>query len=98
MSAKKKCPDSPLTPSKQARSVLTLAEKIKAIDAVQNGRSNRQVPLDFGVGRTQIDNIIKQKTKLLQLYDDGTSSKTKYSSPRHMFYPNIDEQWWQLFC
>ena len=97
MSVKRKCPDSLLTPSKWVRRVLTLAEKIKAIDAVQNGRSNRQVASDFGVGRTQIDNIIRQKTELLQLYDAGTSSKTKYLSPRHLFYPNIDEQVWQRF-
>ena len=53
MSAKRKCPASRLT-SKWVRRVLTLAEKIEAIDAVQNGRSNRQVALDFGVGRSQI--------------------------------------------
>ena len=37
MSCKRKAPASPLTPSKRAHRVLTLAEKVQVIDAVDDG-------------------------------------------------------------
>ena len=61
MSAKQKAIDSPGTPSKCARKVLTLAEKIQVKDAVDNGKSHQLVALLFSVGRTQVNHIIQQK-------------------------------------
>ena len=53
MTEKQKATDSLGTPSKRACKALTLAEKVKAIHAVENGQSHRQVAIDLNVGRTQ---------------------------------------------
>ena len=48
----------PGTPSKCIHKVLTLAEKVKVIEAVNTGLSNVKVATKFGCGRTQVANIL----------------------------------------
>ena len=58
MSLKRPAPDSLRTPSKRACKVQTLWEKVKVIKAVNGGLSHCLAAVRFGVGRTQINNII----------------------------------------
>ena len=62
MSAKRKAIDSPGTPSKRAHKVSTLAEKVRAIKAVNFGMSNVKTALKFNCSHTQIANILADKT------------------------------------
>ena len=53
MSAKQRAIDQPGTPSKHVCKVLSLAEKIKVIEAIDNDLSNMKVALMFGCDHTQ---------------------------------------------
>ena len=97
MNAKRKATDSPGTPSKCARKVLTIAEKINVIDAVETGKSHRCVANDFNVGRTQINQIISNKDSIKSMYSDGMNASFKYLAQCNMLYPEIDKDVWEFF-
>ena len=98
MSPKRKAPDSPGTPSKRARKVLTLEEKISVIDTVENGKSHRAIALIFNVGRTQVNHIIQNKDTYRNAFQESMNADIKYLVPRNMLYPDIDQQVWDFFC
>ena len=54
-----------LKPMKRAHKVLTLADKIKVIDVVNEGLNNSQVAAKFGCGRSQIANILLNKKAII---------------------------------
>ena len=96
MSSKQKAPASPANPSKRQCKVLTLAEKIRVIDAVENGMSNRAVAEKFQCGHTQVNSIILQQDSIKQAYQNGVNASTKYLAPRNMLYCQSQEhpcQW-----
>ena len=70
--------------------VLTLAEKIQVIDAVNSGLSNVKVASKFQCGRTQIAYILLNKTAILEAYTNGTKSSTKYLQPCNCQYHEIN--------
>ena len=74
MPAKRKTIDSPGTPSKCALKVLTLAEKVKVIEALNAGLSNVKVASNFNCGRTQMANIINNKDAIIEAYSNGCKS------------------------
>ena len=74
--------------------MLTLAEKIEVIKAVENCLSNVKVALKFGCGHTQVDNIMLNKTAILEAYTNGT----KYLLSRNCVYPQIDTKVWEFYC
>ena len=45
--------------------VLTLNEKIRVLE-LSKSKSARKIADEFGVGKTQIQNILKRKTKVLE--------------------------------
>ena len=47
------------------RKTLNLDDKVKAINLCDGGKSCRAVAEEMGVGRTQIMNIIKRKSELI---------------------------------
>ena len=97
MSAKRKLNESSQTPSKRQRKVLTLSEHVDVVCYVNEGHSHRQAADRFGIGRTQINNVMLQKDKVLQEFSDGKNSKIKYLTPRTLLYPEIDEEVWKFF-
>jgi transposase len=50
------------------RKTLNLDDKVKAINLCDGGKSCRAVAEEMGVGRTQIMNIIKRKSEILEKY------------------------------
>ena len=78
--------------------VLTLAEKIKVIEAVDNGLSNVKVASMFGSGHTQVGNIILNKSAILEECTNGTKTNTKYLQPHHCVYSQIDAKVWEFYC
>lgn len=100
MSQKRAYPDSPMssgTPPKRARKVLTLADKVKVIEAVQSGMSNRTAAEKFSVGRTQINTIVLNQEAILRTYSEGANAKAKYLSPKPLKYKEIDAEVWKFF-
>lgn len=51
--------------SKQKRKVLTLNERVEAIKLLDAGRPACKIALDFGAGKTQIQNLRKRKLDIL---------------------------------
>jgi IS30 family transposase len=53
---------------KMSRKVLTLSERVEAIKLHDDGKSSRDVAQIMGVGRTQIQQIMKRKSEVLDDY------------------------------
>jgi transposase len=51
-----------------SRKVLTLSERVEAIKLHEGGKSSRNVAQIMGIGRTQIQQIIKRKSEVLDDY------------------------------
>ena len=49
--------------------MLTLAKRVEVINAVEEGFSHRAAAEKFSVGRTQVNNIILQKDRLLREFN-----------------------------
>ena len=43
-----------------------------------DGKSNRQLAEKYGVGRTQVQNLMKRKRKILDLYEDDANFSRKH--------------------
>ena len=55
------------------RVILTLHSKVKVIRQHEKGIGSRQLAAEFGVGKTQINNIVAAKADILKLWDDGVN-------------------------
>ena len=97
MPAKRKATDSPGTPSKRVRKVLTLAHQVQVIDAVNNGLNHVQAASKFNCGMTQIANIKTNKTAISDAYTNGRKSSSKYLHPKSVKNTEIDRQVWEFF-
>ena len=60
-----------------SRKVLTLSERVEAIKLHNGGKSSRDVAQIMGVGRTQIQQIIKRKSEVLDDYESNVSNDRK---------------------
>ena len=57
--------------------MLTLSERVEAIKLHNGGKSSRDVAQIMGVGRTQIQQIIKRKSEVLDDYESNVSNDRK---------------------
>ena len=60
-----------------SRKVLTLSERVEAIKLHDSGKSSQDVAQIMGVGRTQIQPIIKRKSEVLDDYESNVSNNRK---------------------
>ena len=60
-----------------SRKVLTLSERVEAIKLHDGGKSSRDVAQIMGIGRTQIQQIIKRKSEVLDDYQSNVSNNRK---------------------
>lgn len=88
---------SPGTPSKK-RKVLTLAQKVRVISDVEAGLSQRAVAVKYGCGRTQVHNILADKSNIQLRYREGTNAEVKYLVPRNLKYGELDKKVFDFFC
>lgn len=56
---------------------LTLKEKLEVIKCSEGGKSSRELARMFGVGKTQIGNILKRKTEFIELERNNASPDQK---------------------
>ena len=78
--------------------MLTLANKIKVIEAVDNGMLRRAVATKYEWGRTQINTIILNHNSITEACINWTKASVKYPIPRNMQYPEVDRGVWEFFC
>jgi IS30 family transposase len=62
---------------KMSRKVLTLSERVEAIKLHDDGKSSLDVAQIMGIGRTQIQQIIKRKSEVLDDYESNVSNDRK---------------------
>ena len=79
------------------RKVLTLEERVSVLKKVGDGKSCRSIALELGVGKTQIQSIVKEKDELMKRWESGSRADAKYSKPRTASYEDIDEVMWEWF-
>jgi transposase len=60
--------------------VFTLSERVEAIKLHDGGKSSRDVAQIMDVGRTQIQQIIKRKSEVLDDYESNISNDRKRKS------------------
>ena len=75
-----------------------MAEKITVIEAMDASSSSRVVASQFGVRKTQINNIMNNKKSLIQLYSEGANGSINYSTPKNIQHPKIDCEVWDYYC
>ena len=59
------------------RKFLTLVERVKVIKLNNKNRSARKIDEDFGVGKSQVQNILKRKAEVLEEYENNISGARK---------------------
>lgn len=80
------------------RKVLTLEERVAVIKKTEEGKSCRTVATEFGVGKTQIQTIVKEREEIMKKWESGESSSKKYSKPRTADYQDLDKIMWEWFA
>ena len=80
-----------------SRKVITLSERVEAIKLHDVGKSSRDVAQIMGVGRMQIQQIIKRKSEVLDDYESNVSNdrKRKRHKTRNEDINNLCRDWVQ---
>ena len=55
------------------RKFLSLAKRVKLIELNNKNRCGCKIARDFGVGKTQVQNILKRKAEVLEEYEHNSS-------------------------
>ncbi|XP_066278040.1 uncharacterized protein [Branchiostoma lanceolatum] len=85
------------TRSNVKRKCLMLSQRIQVIKEYEKGgRSSRSLAKEFGVGKTQIENIIKRKREHLDDFANNTPETQKRR--RYTGYEEINELCWEFYC
>ncbi|XP_035672546.1 uncharacterized protein LOC118413330 [Branchiostoma floridae] len=85
------------TGSKGKRKCLTLSQRIEVIrEHEKGGRRSRSLAKDFGVGKTQIANIIKRKREHLDDYANNVPGNQKRR--RYPGFQGINDLCWEFYC
>ena len=79
------------------RKVLTLEERVSVLNKIKKGQSCCSVAEELGVGKTQIQNIVKYTEDILKQWPAGEPSNKKYTKVRKTGYKEIDEVVWEWF-
>ena len=80
------------------RVILTLDSKVKVIRQHEKCIGPRQLAAEFGVGKTQINNIVTAKADILKLWDDGVNGQLKLVAVRKCPYVDLNEKVFDWFC
>ncbi|KAH3832762.1 hypothetical protein DPMN_106057 [Dreissena polymorpha] len=59
------------------REFLTLQERVKVISLLDKGHSCRRVASDRGVGKTQIQSILKRKHEIMDEFEENVNCESK---------------------
>ena len=81
-----------------SRKTITLAQKVEAIHKYEKvGKSQQAIADEYGVGKTQISNIMKRKREYLDDYE-ANGPCTKKRATRKTGNEEINQLCWEWFC
>ena len=81
----------------QKLKVLTLEDRIRVTEKVEQGKSCRCVAVEMGVGKTQVQSIVRDRKSIRRQWQTCWSgSKQKYQG-RKVQYDDIDRAGWDWF-
>ena len=63
--------------SKPQRKCLTLDERVKCLKLLEAGKSSRIVANELGVGKTQVQNVLKRKREIMDEFESSGNSSAK---------------------
>ena len=64
---------------------------------IDGGKSCRAVSSKLGVGKTQVQTIVKEREDILRRWESGERSDKKYVKPRTAGYDDLDKPVWEWF-
>ncbi len=70
---------------------------MSVIKKVDSGTSCRAIASEFGVGKTQVQTIVKEKEDIMKRWEEGERSNVKYCKPRTAGYCDLDKIMWEWF-
>lgn len=85
-------------PPLKKRKILTLEERINVIERNEKGETARKIAVSLSVGKTQIQNVIKDKESIRNEWQKGAQAQRKYATARRTVYGDLNERVWEWFC
>ena len=79
------------------RVVLSLNDKVKVIRLHEKGNSSRKLAAQFKAGKTQINNIIAGKEKVIEEWDGGVNGRRKLVAVRQCAYIGLNAKVYEWF-
>lgn len=87
-----------MSSNKRKKTFLSLEEKIKVLKLNDGGKSARVIATELGVGKTQIQTIIKNKEEIMAHFAAGSSADRKIlSAARRLKWPELDKKVYEWF-
>ena len=81
------------------RVALTLQDRVKALEYREQGLSTLAISRIMGVSKTQIGNILHQKSTIMALWNSGKGRADQKSlKQRKVSYGKLDELVWEWYC
>lgn len=72
------------------RKCLTLEERVKCLKLLESGKSSRVVASELGVGRSQVQNVLKRKREIIDEFEGNGHLQMKRSK-RETEYGELNE-------
>ena len=63
---------------------------MSVIKKADSGTSCRAIASEFGVGKTQVQTIVKEKEDIMKRWEEGERSNVKYCKPRIAGYCDLE--------
>ena len=79
------------------RKVMSLKERINVLKKIDEGKSCHAISSELGVGKTQIQAIVKERDDIQRRWESGEQSDKKYVKPRTAGYNDLDKLVWEWF-
>ena len=70
---------------------------MNVLKKIDEGKSCRSVSSELGVGKTQVQTIVKEREDILRRWENGERSDKKYVKPRTAGYDDLDKLVWEWF-
>ena len=74
------------------RKLLTLEERVEVLRLYEGGDKCVKIASIFGVGKTQIQDIVKKKEEILSKWKSGENGQVKILNPRSTNYSELNER------
>ncbi|XP_062503909.1 tigger transposable element-derived protein 6-like [Corticium candelabrum] len=81
----------------QKRKVLTLEDRIRVIEKVEQGKSCCCVAVDMDVGKTQVHSIVRDRKSIRRQWETCRSGPKQKYQIRKVQYDDIDRAVWEWF-